>query len=29
MRAFMTQDSLERVRFADCIGRLAALAAEV
>jgi flagellum-specific ATP synthase len=29
MRAFMTQDSLEQVRFADCVSRLAALAAEV
>jgi flagellum-specific ATP synthase len=29
MRAFMTQDSHERVRFADCVHRLTALAAEV
>ena len=29
MREFMTQDSRERVRFADCVRRLAALAAEV
>jgi flagellum-specific ATP synthase len=29
MRAFMTQDSRERVRFADCVRRLMALAAEV
>ena len=29
MRAFMTQDSHEQVRFADCVRRLAALAAEV
>jgi flagellum-specific ATP synthase len=29
MRAFMTQDSRERVRFADCVNRLAALAAEI
>ncbi len=29
MRAFMTQDSREHVRFADCVSRLAALAAEL
>jgi flagellum-specific ATP synthase len=29
MRAFMTQDSREQVHFADCVRRLAALAAEV
>jgi flagellum-specific ATP synthase len=29
MRAFMTQDAHERVRFADCVRRLAALTAEV
>jgi flagellum-specific ATP synthase len=29
MRAFMTQDSREQVRFADCVSRLAALAAEL
>ena len=29
MRAFMTQDARERVHFADCVRRLAALAAEV
>jgi flagellum-specific ATP synthase len=29
MRAFMTQDAHERVHFADCVRRLAALAAEV
>jgi flagellum-specific ATP synthase len=29
MRAFMTQDAKERVRFGDCVRRLAALAAEV
>ena len=29
MRGFMTQDSLEQVHFADCVHRLAALAAEV
>jgi len=29
MRTFMTQDSREQVRFADCVRRLSALAAEV
>jgi flagellum-specific ATP synthase len=29
LRAFMTQDSGEQVRFADCVHRLAALSAEV
>jgi flagellum-specific ATP synthase len=29
MRAFMTQDSRERMRLSDCVRRLAALAAEV
>jgi flagellum-specific ATP synthase len=29
MRAFMTQDSHEQIHFADCVGRLAQLAAEV
>jgi flagellum-specific ATP synthase len=29
MRAFMTQDSHEKVNFADCVNRLAQLAAEV
>ena len=29
MRAFMTQDAHEQVRFADCVRRLGALAAEV
>ena len=29
MRAFMTQESREQVRFAECVKRLAALAAEV
>jgi flagellum-specific ATP synthase len=29
MRAFMTQDSLEQVNYADCVRRLAALTAEV
>ena len=29
MRAFLTQDSRERVRFGDCLSRLASLAAEV
>ncbi|MGA3008734.1 MAG: FliI/YscN family ATPase [Terracidiphilus sp.] len=29
MRAFMTQDSLEQVRFAECVRRLAELAGEV
>jgi flagellum-specific ATP synthase len=29
MRNFMTQDSLEQVHFADCVHRLAALAAEI
>jgi flagellum-specific ATP synthase len=29
MRAFVTQDSREQVRFQDCVARLAALAAEV
>ncbi|MGD0939171.1 MAG: FliI/YscN family ATPase [Terracidiphilus sp.] len=29
MRAFMTQDSREQVRLAECVNRLAALAAEV
>jgi flagellum-specific ATP synthase len=29
MRAFLTQDSHEQVHFADCVSRLAALAAEV
>jgi flagellum-specific ATP synthase len=29
MRTFMTQDSREQVRFADCLKRLAQLAAEV
>ena len=29
MRAFMTQDSREQVRFADCVSRLASLAAEL
>jgi flagellum-specific ATP synthase len=29
MRAFMTQDAHEQVRFADCLGRLTVLAAEV
>ena len=29
MRAFLTQDAHERMRFADCLRRLAALAAEV
>ena len=29
MRAFMTQDSREQVRFADCVSKLAALAAEI
>ena len=29
MRAFMTQDSHEQVNFADCLNRLAALAAGV
>jgi flagellum-specific ATP synthase len=29
MRAFMTQDALEQVRYADCVRRLAALTAEV
>jgi flagellum-specific ATP synthase len=29
MRAFMTQDAHERVRFADCVRRLAALTAKV
>jgi flagellum-specific ATP synthase len=29
MRAFVTQDSREQVRFPDCVSRLAALAAEV
>ena len=29
MRAFMTQDAHEHVGFADCLGRLAALAAEI
>jgi flagellum-specific ATP synthase len=29
LRAFLTQDSKEQVRFADCVRRLAALAAEV
>jgi flagellum-specific ATP synthase len=29
MRGFMTQDSGEQVHFADCVRRLAALAAEV
>jgi flagellum-specific ATP synthase len=29
MRAFMTQDSLEQVHYADCVSRLGALAAEV
>jgi flagellum-specific ATP synthase len=29
MRAFMTQDAHERVRFADCVRRLAALTSEV
>jgi flagellum-specific ATP synthase len=29
MRAFMTQDAHERVRFADCVSQLAALAAKV
>jgi flagellum-specific ATP synthase len=29
MRAFMTQDSREQIRFADCISKLATLAAEV
>ncbi len=29
MRAFMTQDAREQVRFADCVSKLAALAAEI
>jgi flagellum-specific ATP synthase len=29
MRAFMTQDSREQVRFADCVNKVAALAAEI
>jgi flagellum-specific ATP synthase len=29
MRAFMTQDSKEQVRFAECVRRLAGLAAEI
>jgi flagellum-specific ATP synthase len=29
MRTFMTQDAHEQVDFADCMSRLAALAAEV
>jgi len=29
LRAFMTQDAHEQVHFADCLGRLAALAAEI
>jgi flagellum-specific ATP synthase len=29
MRAFMTQDSLEQVRFGDCVRRLAALSMEI
>ena len=29
MRAFLTQDAHDRVRFADCLSRLAALAAEI
>jgi len=29
MRSFMTQDSSEQVRFADCVDKLAALAAEI
>jgi flagellum-specific ATP synthase len=29
MRAFLTQDAHEHVRFADCLSRLAALAAEI
>jgi flagellum-specific ATP synthase len=29
MRAFMTQETREQVRFSDCLGRLASLAAEV
>jgi hypothetical protein len=29
MRTFMTQDAHEQVNFADCLHRLAALAAEV
>ena len=29
MRAFMTQDSREQVRFGDCVSKLAALAAEL
>jgi flagellum-specific ATP synthase len=29
MRAFMTQDAHEQIRFADCLHRLKALAAEV
>jgi len=29
MRAFMTQGAHEQVNFADCLGRLAALAAEI
>jgi len=29
LRAFVTQESHEHVRFADCVRRLAGLAAEV
>jgi flagellum-specific ATP synthase len=29
MRAFLTQNAHESARFADCVGRMAALAAEV